>query len=585
MAAAHAGLPETPRLRQFTVADGLPSNRVNGIAEDRSGYLWIATSDGLVRYDGVDFQAWRVEQGLRDNFIWSVHVDARNRVWFGTHQAGLAVFDAARRSFRHYNRANTPGMASDDVWSVASTRDGAVWFGTADAGLYRLAADGAKVTRFMPRAGDARSLPHASVGQLAAAPDGTLWVGTQGGVARWNGRHFERVPAGALNSSVVNGLTLERDGTLWIGTPEGVSVRRRDGRYDNAPWTGAAAGTRVLHVLQRDRTGQYWFDIPAGLGIQGDDGIQTVPLYSAAASGRIRPSWIGAHQDREGGLWFVSYSNGLWYLPANWRRFSVLSRHDDDPASIANAHVRGIAPSKDGHMWLVGTGGVLDRLDPDSGEVTHVARDVGAGYVLASVFEDRRGRVWTSWQEGLARIDPASGAITRWTRGDAQDATLFGEARFAQTADGLLWLATEHGVQVRDEDGRVQRSMPAGTGGVPAGVFIEQIARGADGALWLAGSKGLLTWNEGARRFEPVPGFDPRHVFGFAVGADGRVWIARFGAVEAHRWDGAALRLESAIDTRAGFPALEPSGIALDGDGRLWLTSVRGLIRVDPADR
>ena len=120
-AIAHAGLPETPRPRQFTVVDGLPSNRINGIAEDRSGYLWIATSDGLVRYDGIDFHAWRVEQGLHDNFIWSVHADARNRIWFGTHQAGLAVFDAGRRQFRHYSRSNTPAMASDDVWSVSYT--------------------------------------------------------------------------------------------------------------------------------------------------------------------------------------------------------------------------------------------------------------------------------------------------------------------------------------------------------------------------------------------------------------------------------------------------------------------------------
>jgi signal transduction histidine kinase/ligand-binding sensor domain-containing protein/CheY-like chemotaxis protein len=582
---AQAGLPETPRPRQFTVADGLPSNRINGIAEDRSGYLWIASSDGLVRYDGVAFHTWRVEQGLHDNFIWSVHTDASNRVWFGTHQAGLAMFDAERRHFRHYSRGNTPAMASDDVWSVTSTPDGSIWFGTADAGLYRLAPDGKTVARFMPRPNDPRSLPHASVGQLVVAPDGTLWIGTQGGVARWTGRDFERAPGSALNSSVVNGLTLERNGTLWIGTPEGVSVRKPDGAWSKSPWAQVEGGSEVLHVLQRDRSGQYWYDIPAGLGHVGERRIEAVPLYSSSASGLVRPSWISAHQDREGGLWFVSYNNGLWYLPANWRRFSVLSRRDDATDSIANAHVRGIAPSANGDMWLVGTGGVLDRLDPETGVAKHVARDVGRGYVLASVFEDRRGQVWASYQEGLVRVDPATGEVTRWTRASTVDATLFGEARFAQTSDGLLWLATEHGVQVRDEDGRVQRSMPAGTGGVPAGVFIEQIGRGVDGALWLAGSKGLLTWNAGRRRFEAVPGASQRHVFGFALGKDNRIWLARFGALESYRWDDASLRLESSIDTRSGFPALEPSGLVIDSDGRAWLTSVRGLIRVDPADR
>jgi hypothetical protein len=128
----------------------------------------------------------------------------------------------------------------------------------------------------------------------------------------------------------------------------------------------------VLHVLQRDRSGQYWYDIP--LARPGWSKAHRAGAVVRRNRERpVRPSWVGAHQDREGGLWFVSYSSGLWYLPANWRRFSVLSRRDDVPASIANAHVRGIAPSSGGDMWLVGTGGVLDRLDPETGAAQHIA--------------------------------------------------------------------------------------------------------------------------------------------------------------------------------------------------------------------
>ncbi|GAB3104087.1 ATP-binding protein [Lysobacter terrae] len=580
---ARAGLPETPRLRQLTVRDGLPSNRINGMAEDRAGYLWIATSDGLARYDGVDFRTWRVEQGLHDNVVWAVHVDAANRVWFGTHQAGLGVFDAQRRQFRYYHRGNTPAMASDDVSAVVSTADGAIWFGTTEAGLYRIAADGKSVSRFMPRARDPRSLPSASVRALAMAPDGTLWIGTQGGVARWTGRDFERLPADALNSSVVNSLTVERDGRLWIGTPGGVSLRRPDGSYARSPW-GDAGATKVRRVLSRDRSGQYWLDIPAGLGMGGDG--ETVPLYSAAANGLVSPSWVGAHEDREGGLWFLSSDNGLWYLPTNWRRFSVLSQRADAADSIANAQVRGIAPAADGGMWLVGSGSTLDRLNPETGKAVHVARDVGNGYGLSGVFEDRRGHVWTSWQLGLARVEPASGAITRWSDGDAHDASLFGEARFAQTGDGIVWIATERGVQLRDEnDGRVLRTLSPGQAGLPADLYIEQIGRGPDGALWLADAQGLLTWNAGTKRFQSIPGAPQRPVYGFVQAAKDRVWLARFGAVESYRWDGATLTLETAIDTRDGFPALEPNGLALDLSGCLWLTSVRGLIRLDPGKR
>src|SRR6478672_12823774 len=149
----HAGLPETPQPQQLTVADGLPSNRVNDIAEDAFGYLWIATSDGLARYDGIEFRIWRVGQGLRDNTVWAVHVDARNRVWVGTGNAGLAMLDTRRETFRYYDRKTNPAMGSDDVWSIATTPDGALWFGTADGGLHRMQGDG-HIVRYMPRVND-----------------------------------------------------------------------------------------------------------------------------------------------------------------------------------------------------------------------------------------------------------------------------------------------------------------------------------------------------------------------------------------------------------------------------------------------
>ena len=583
--AAQAGLFETPRLRQLTVVDGLPSNRINGLAEDRSGYLWIATSDGLVRYDGVDFRTWRVEQGLHDNIVTSVHVDARNRVWFGTHQAGLGVFDAQRRQFRYFNRDNTPAMASDDVSAVASTPDGAVWFGTSEAGLYRIAADGRSVARFMPRDNDARSMPNANVTRLAVTPDGSLWIGTLGGAARWTGRDFERVPADALHAPAVNSLTVARDGGVWIGTAGGVSLRRADGAYVRSPWTQSGEADSVSSVLARDRSGQYWLDIPAGLGLGGER-IEAVPLYSTAANGLVTPTWQGALEDHEGGLWFSSFDSGLWYLPANWRRFAVLPLQSDAADSLALAHVRGIAPAADGAMWLVGSGDTLARLDAETGKATQIARHVANGAALADVFEDGSGKVWVSWQSAFARVDPASGEVQRWSARDLPDAALIGEARFAQTGDRTIWIATDRGVQARDESGRVLRSIAPGHSGLPADFHAKQIGRGPDGALWLAGSQGLLMWNAGARRFQPVPGAPGRPVYGFvAKGKQMRVWLARFGAVEAYRWDGATLTLEAAIDTRNGFPALAPNGMAADHAGRLWLTSVRGLIRIDPGKR
>jgi signal transduction histidine kinase/sugar lactone lactonase YvrE len=582
-APAYAGLPETPRLRQLTVADGLPSNRINDLTEDRHGYLWIASSDGLARFDGLDYRVWRAEQGLRDNFVWSVHVDARNRVWVATRMAGLAVLDEARQSFRYFNTGNSPAMGSNDVWTVTSTPDGDVWFGTADHGLHRLDAQG-HVTRFMPRPGDPRSLPSPSVSKVLVAPDGALWVGTKAGVARWTGRDFERLAPSVLGKSWVNAMTVEDDGTLWIGTSHGVVARRPDGRVDPRPWPNDS----VLHVLHRDRDGSHWLDIPQGLGRDSDGDVAVVPLYSLSSRGMVRPPWVKTYEDHEGGLWFASSSNGLWYLPPNWRQFSVLPRRLEDPASLGNASVLGIAPARDGHMWLVGTGGVLDRFDPESGRVEHVLRDVGRGLVLLAVHEDRAGRVWMAYVEGVVRFDPRTRQLRRWPRGVPRDAALAAEpVAIAQDGDDRVWIATEaNGLQARDADGRVVHQLLPGDGqGLPRNVQIAALARAPDGRLWVLGAQGVLAWNPVARRLEHVPGMPAEDVRGVAVAGDGQVWVARADAIERYRSTPQRYERTWRMDVSGGLPQVIPNGVAVDAAGIVWMTSVRGIIRVDPAQR
>src|SRR5690554_1003345 len=165
-ATARASLPETPRLRQLTVADGLLSNMVRALAEDRSGYLWIGTGDGLARYDGVGFRVWRREDGLPANVVTDLHVDADDRLWVAT-TGGLAVLDREYGRFHRRDSADSGAAEDQVVWSVSGTGDGSIWFGTASTGLVRIHPDG-RLERFMPDPGDPRSLPSAGVPLLLA---------------------------------------------------------------------------------------------------------------------------------------------------------------------------------------------------------------------------------------------------------------------------------------------------------------------------------------------------------------------------------------------------------------------------------
>ncbi|AXK71371.1 response regulator [Lysobacter sp. TY2-98] len=576
-----AGLPETPRPRQYTVADGLPSNRINGIAQDRSGYLWIATSDGLARFDGVGFRIWRVEQGLHDNFVWTVHVDAGDRVWIGTRTAGLAVLDAAREHFTWYDRA-TPNVGGVEVWSIASTRDGSLWFGTADAGLHRLR--GGRVERFMPVPGDVRSLPAPDIRRLLVTHDGTLWIATAGGVAHWSGQDFIRDDASRLPSASVNGITTDANGALWIGTSRGLVERDAQGHVRAPTWT--SNGGQLLQMLLRDRAGTHWFDIPQGLGVEGDGVVASVPLYSTASQGIVRPAWVDAREDHEGGLWFASSTNGLWYLPPRWRQFSVLARRLDDPASLANAQVRGIASARDGSMWLVGSGGVLDRFDSETGAVRHAFDDVAQGVILDGVLEDRDGAVWVTYFDGIARIDVATHRIQRWAAG-MHDGALSGESpSLVQDRHGLVWTGGEGGVQARMPDGRVRVTLLPGDGhGLPRGATVSGLALAPAGAVWAATSAGLYAIDMATSRAVPIAGVDTGAVQGIAFDAAGQVWLARFGVVERYRISGARLQRVDQFGIESGFPRVASSGLLVDRAGHAWVTTVRGLVRVDPVAR
>ncbi|MGE8237225.1 MAG: two-component regulator propeller domain-containing protein [Stenotrophomonas indicatrix] len=574
-----AAQPVPPSPRQVTVFDGLPSNTVNRMAEDRYGYLWIATNDGLARYDGRNYRIWRSEDGLRDNRIWSVLVDARNELWIGTENAGLVRMSADRRQLRFYDRSSQPLMGSNTIWSLAATPDGAIWFGTHEGGLYRL-DNNDRLQRFLPEANNPRSVPAASVPYLATLADGSLWVGTKHGVARWTGTDFERIGGDLVPSLLINGLTAEPDGSLWISTLAGATVRRPDGRFESVPWT-LPAGDQVLGMMLRDEQGGHWLDTRSGLGRGIDGRYQTVPLYSAIARGLVRPNWTGAYEDREGGIWLASTNAGLWHLLPRWWQFSVFSRLEDDPSSLRNSYVLGTSPSSNGGVWTVGSHGALDRFNPRTGVIEQHRTFVNGMHWLTSVREDRQGQVWVGSTDALIRYDPRRGELRRWGRDSGADATMEGNIEAMMTCDGdSLWLMLAAGLQQRDLDGHVRRQLENGRDGLQAGQLNLDVECGPQDRIWLASSRGLLQWQPDAQRFQPVPGAPATAVYALHVGKDGQVWLSEDGRLSRYLWSQGRLERQAVVGAEQGYPAISATGLVVDAQGVAWATSARGLVRV-----
>jgi signal transduction histidine kinase/streptogramin lyase/BarA-like signal transduction histidine kinase len=582
LAVAHAATPETPLFRSYGVADGLPSSAVNAIAQDARGYLWLATDDGLARYDGAGFHVWRHDPAdpgsLPGNLVQALHVDAQDRVWVAIEGQGLAVLQSDGVHFRRYTHANTPAMGEDDVFAITSTRDGALWFGTFGGGLYRIATSGA-LTNYQTVKDDPHSLPDTNVLALTVDARGALWVATTAGAARWTGRDFERVDAPGVAGTLVFAITAEPKGRIWFATKSGLSLREPNGSVRALHWNPNSDDPRVTGIL-RDRDGGYWLSVP-GLLRRRDATITDGNADAVAVPGTRRV--LGMLQDREGSIWLATKGGGLAQLVPHALQFSGFRHDAQNPASISATQPEAMALGSDGRIWVVGGRSAIDRIDPVSGAIEHWAPPELEHKYLWALSQRGDGPLWVGYNTGVARIDPRTKKLQVWEQDSKQDAPLSGpNDLIAQTPDGRVWLSSlGEGIQARDRDGHVLFAIKPDDGLGLTAADTEQLGVSPQGSLWLTNAQGLLAWNDAAHRFAPVAGAPTERVYGFAFADPRTLWLHRLGALERYAWDGHALRLQLRVDQHQGLPAIESGGVLADARGDVWLTSVRGLLRFD----
>jgi ligand-binding sensor domain-containing protein/signal transduction histidine kinase/CheY-like chemotaxis protein len=578
-AAAGAAVPELPRFRVLGVADGLPSSSVLALARDRSGYVWIATLDGLARYDGVGFRIWRHVPGdpraLPGNNVQALHVDAQDRVWVATEFGGISVLDAARSGFTHYRRATHPRIGSDDTWAFAS-RNGTLWFGTADGGLHRLDADG-RITRWTHVDG----LPSDTILTLVFDAGGTLWIGTDAGLARWDGTRMRAVALpGADAAPVVYSLTRTAD-ALFAGTAAGVLRRGIDGAWSMPAWSPMFARPNAMLSFAQDPDGACWIGSQRGLWHARAGGVPMPVRLGERTPGKPVLSLLPWQR----ALWAPVPGAGLGYLRSDWRHVAQFSRRD---GSLGADRYRSIAPSRDGGLWLAGSDGVVEHLGGD-GTAARLPQS-GIGPLehtnFASVAEDRDGRLWLGHRGGLLRMDGAR--VDAWTGGHHEYPLPDGMVDLLRLApDGTLWLSAQGGgIQQRDaRSGAVIAQALVGEDPAIGSGDTEAMAFDAGGRLWIAGGMGLARWDALRGHFVSIPELRGARVHAFGFDGADDLWLQRITGLEHYRRADDRWTRMARVSVAQQLPAVEGADLRIDAAHRVWLSTRRGLFRWDPRAR
>ncbi len=534
---------------RWSIQDGLPQISVLAVAQDRDGYIWVGTQDGLSRFDGVRFTSFTPDTVPQLPGIWirALLLDRDGKLWIGTYK-GLTVYAGGR--FAAVPPADPAAHPTLDIHALAQDANGAIVAATSD-GVLRV-ADGKLV------ANDGASKPALS---LLLRKDG-MWVGSSGAVMRIEAGQTIRMalPASAATAAVTR--LVEAQGRIWAGTSQGLFYR------DGDAWVAFSSDP----VLASSPIGALFEDHDHNLWVGAN------PSLARLRDGKLVESVVGsppmtyknvtsAFEDREGNLWFGSQIEGLTRLWNGWtRRYSVAD-------GLPDPVVWSLSHGPDGTIW-VGTSDGVSVL-----EYGHF-RSIAAGSALphphAYNLLAEPGKLWIGTRRGL---------VIRHDDGTIEAPAVFAPMAGAQIngivrePGGTLWFPTTDGLFRLEHEGQPdQRLRLYGLADGLTDVRVRSIRSLRDGRMLVGTETGLFELR--GERLVPV-GVDaglPRDTDittihelpsgAIAVGTmseqtyvfDGRRWN-RFGPEQ-------------------GLPANAMFFMTEDDRGYLWMAGIRGIVRV-----
>ena len=529
----------------WTMADGLPHNLVHALAQDRDGFLWAGTWDGVVRFNG--------------------------------------------RHFTVFDRQNTPGMELAGVFAILAEEDGGVLFGTAADGVFRYAQG-----RWQ-HLGDAQA-QHLSVTALLRDRDGALWIASGTRLLRMDaqGVAHDIGTAAGLGGTRLTALVQDDDGAMLVGTENGAFRLGSDGRA--VPWAQGWGGERGVYGLGRDGLG--------GWLLSGDDG-----LYWRHADGRVehlQPGVrvIAALRDRAGDIWMNLATGGLLrHSGAGEERLQVpgpvssallqdreglvwagstdgLHRVAEVAASgftradgLGSDYVRAVLQSDDGSLWI-GHGSGLSRWYQGRMQDVHMAEGGrGDSSVLSLAWGG--GALWAgTYDQGVYRLDE-QGTVQEHVRFDSVIQPVI--RTLLADADGGLWIGGTHGLS-HYRDGQLRQWLDSEQ---QPWAVVQGLYRDPDGTLWIGTTGGMaaLPADGKMRTWIADKDIPVQYVFDFLRIPGGDLFIAT---------DGGLLRMHAGkfhlYDHRQGLPRDKLFRILDDQAGNLWLGSNKGVFRVALAE-
>lgn len=605
----------------ISMEQGLSQSTVNCIVQDEDGFLWIATQDGLNKYDGYDFSIYRNNPSdpasLSDSHIRSLYMDKKGELWVCTYNGGLDRFDRKTGTFVHYRHdpQNPKSLSHNEVSAIVEDSAGTLWIGTRGGGINRFNPKTGHFKTFRHIPGNPRSLSSNLITAIQEHKNGQLWIGTHNGLNKFDKltgycTRYTQDPGNqnSLNDNRVQCLHETRAGVLWIGTERG-GLNRMDREtggfthYTHQRGHPHGLSNNNITFIHEKKDGMLWVGTNGG-GINvldpGKESFTHHRQLEDTPGGLSHDAVLSIFEDAAGILWIGTYAGIDKYDPKQqW--FSHIGQDPTTPDSLNNEDIRAIFEDGDGVLWIGTYYGGLNKYDRIKGTFTHYVHDPSDPGSLAdnrvfAVLEDSKKRLWVgTLGGGVALLNRETGVFTHYKHDPLNPGSLSSNKvrHIYEDSKGRLWVPTMGGgLNLFDRQRKSFtrfRHDPDDPSSISSDkVFpIHERKRGKP-ELWLGTfGGGLNLFNPETKKISHYRN-DPDNpnslssdrIFSIYETAAGIVWIGTDGGglnrfnPETGRW--------TYFSKKDDLPSNVVYGILEDHRGHLWLSTTKGLSRFNP---
>ncbi|MFC1852062.1 two-component regulator propeller domain-containing protein [candidate division CSSED10-310 bacterium] len=602
---------------RITIEQGLSQTTIYCILQDRRGFLWIGTEDGLNRYDGINFKVYKHDfenaRSISHNAVMALYEDLSGVLWIGTYGGGLNKYIQTRDTFVRYQNDPDDGdsLANNFVHSIFEDSTGRLWIGT-EQGLDEFKRAQNKFIHFQHDAENPDSLNHNLIQVISEDKAGTLWIGTVGGGLNKFDRdsgicvHFRNDPAepDSLSHDDVWSLYHDEAGALWVGTGKGLnkfdSGKGIFEHYQSDPDEPGSLSNNSVYSILEDDTGVLWIGTYGG-GLNKfnpENNTFTTYYHEPENESSLSHNQVWSiFEDRSGLLW-IGTAGGLNKYDRKKGRFLTYRHDPGSPQSLSDSEVWSLHQDATGTLWI-GTGDGLNSFNPRT--ETFVCyknrpddpKSLSKNLVL-SIYEDRTGVLWIgTYLGGLNKLNRQTGKFKHYRHNPNEVQSLSHDTVWTifEDSSDRLWLGTKKGLNKFDRERDIFEhyfAQPDDPNSLSHNA-ISVIYEDHEGVLWIGTEGGGL--NKFVPKTETFVQFlhDPgnpeslSHNEILSIHEDEQrvLWVGTYGG-GLNKFDRISETF-SHYREKDGLPNDVIYGMLGDEAGNFWLSTNKGLSKFNPS--